>query len=151
MATTLMAAMQGARCFGGAGSLAVDDLFSGVQFVIDVEIFEYVRETIEAFSPHPDIVATDGLYEMLCDVALGHDEFYSHVDTAAKVRRLLPVSKRRPCEKLRSWLTHGTNIADRVRDECRQRIRDQAPFVLADDKHKELDKIYARAEAELAQ
>jgi len=90
--TALVSAMQGARIFGGAGNLAVDDLFSGVQLVVDVEIFEYVKEVIESFDPHPDIVTTEGLYEVLHDVATGREEFYSHPDTAARVRELLPVS-----------------------------------------------------------
>jgi len=49
---------------------------------------------------------------------LWQDAFYSHMDTAAKVRHLLPVSPRRPCEKLRSWMLHKKNIKDRIRDEC---------------------------------
>jgi len=149
MATTLIAAMQGARSFGGAGSLAVDDLFSGIQFVIDVEIFEYVKELIECFKPGPEIVTTDGLYEVLHDVATGKDEFYSHIDTAMRVRRLLPVSRRRPHEKLRSWMVHKQNMKDRVRDECLERIKHQEPFVLDKERYRELDKIYQAAEREL--
>lgn len=150
MATALTAAMQGARQFGGAGNLAVDDLFSGVQLVLDVEIFEYVKETIDCFCPHPDLMSTDGLYDMIRDVAEGQVEFYSHVDTAAKARRLLPVSKRRPCEKLRAWMVHGRNIKDRIRDECLERIKSQPPFELAEDKRRELARIYRKAEAVLA-
>jgi trimethylamine:corrinoid methyltransferase-like protein len=149
MATALVAAMQGARAFCGAGNLAVDDLFSGIQLVVDVEIFEYVRELIESFAPHPDILATEGLYEVLRQVALGQDEFYSHPDTAAKVRSLLPVSPRRPSEKLRAWLTHERTMKDLIREECRQRIRNQPPFALAEDRRRELERIYLRAQAEL--
>ena len=150
-ASALLAALQGARRFTGAGNLAVDDLFSGVQFGVDVEIFEYVKEAVQCFDPHPDLLTTDGLYEVLADVALGKAEFYSHMDTATRVRNLLPVSKRRPHEKLRTWMTHGRNMVDRVREECLERIRTQEPFVLAQDKRRELDKIYARAEAALAE
>ena len=38
MATGMMAALQGARSFTQLGNMCVDDLFSGVQFVIDVEM-----------------------------------------------------------------------------------------------------------------
>ena len=151
MGTSLVAAMQGARSFGGAGNLAVDDLFSGVQLAVDVEIFEYIKELIESFSPHPDILTTENLYEVLHDVATGKEEFYSHMDTATKVRNLLPVSKRRPSEKLRSWMMHEQNMKDRIRDECLQRIRDQEPFVLEEDKRKDLEKIYNDAEKKLAE
>ena len=151
MATSLVAAMQGARSFGGAGNLAVDDLFSGVQLAVDVEIFEYIKELIESFHPHPDILTTENLYEVLHDVATGDEEFYSHMDTATKVRNLLPVSKRRPSEKLRSWMIHKQNMKDRIRDECLQRIRDQEPFVLEEDKRRELEKIYLEAERKLVE
>mgnify|MGYP001405825308 CR=1 FL=1 len=150
MASALVAAMQGARVFCGAGNLAVDDLFSGVQLVIDVEIFEYVKEVVRSFSPHPDIVTLDGLYDVLRDTALGAEEFYSHPDTASKVRSLLPVSPRRPHEKLRSWLEHGQNMKDRAREECLERIRNQPPYTLDEHKRRELDNICARAEKELA-
>ena len=151
MATALMSAMQGARQFGGAGNLAVDDLFSGVQLVLDVEIFEYVKETIGCFSPHPDLMTTDGLYDVIRDVAEGRTEFYSHTDTAAKVRNLLPVSTRRPCEKLRAWMVHRRNIKDRIRDECLERIRNEPQFELAEDKRRDLERIYREAEVALAE
>ncbi len=148
--SALVSALQGARYFTGAGNLAVDDLFSGVQLVIDVEIFEYVKELVQSFSPHPDLVTMDGVYEVLQDVAMGTDEFYSHPDTAAKVRHLLPVSKRRPAEKLRAWMAHRQNLKERAREECIERIRTQPPFQLAAKQSAELETIYARAERELA-
>ena len=148
-AATLVAAMQGARHFGGAGNLAVDDLFSGVQLVLDVEIFEYVKDLIGAFDPHADLMSTDGLYETIRDVAEGRDEFFSHIDTARKVRNLLPVSKRRPHEKLRSWMMHEKSIKDRVREECLERIANQPPFELHADRKTELGRIYDAAEREL--
>lgn len=149
-ASALVSAMQGARHFTGAGNLAVDDLFSGVQLVIDVEVFEYVKETVQSFSPHPDLVTLDGVYEVLHDVATGADEFFSHPDTASKVRHLLPASRRRPAEKLRAWMTHRQNLKERAREECLERIRKQEPYQLAAKKSSELDAIYARAERELA-
>lgn len=149
-ATALAAAMQGARQFGGAGNLAVDDLFSGVQLVLDVEIFEYIREIINGFDPHPDLMDTEGLYETIRDVAEGREEFFSHIDTARKVRNLLPVSKRRPHEKLRSWMMHEQNTKDRVRDECLERIANQPRFELDPDKKSELQRIYDAAERELS-
>lgn len=149
MATMLIAAMQGARHFSGAGNLAVDDLFSGVGLLLDFEIFEYVKESIEAFTPSKEVVTTDGLYDVIRDVALGAEEFYSHPDTALKVRKLLPVSKRRPSEKLRSWMLHSKHLNDRLREECLECIRNQPPFELASDQKKELNKIYEKAQQAL--
>lgn len=149
MATGLTAALQGARSFSGAGNLAVDDLFSGVQLLLDVEIFEYIKETVESFSPHADLMSPDGLFDVIRDCAVGGDEFYAHPDTASKVRTLLPVSNRRPHQKLRSWMMDKKNIKDRLREECRERIRNQEPFQLDTARKQALEKIYSNAEKEL--
>lgn len=151
MATTLTAALQGARSFSGAGNLAIDDLFSGVQLILDVEIFEYVKELIEAFDPSPDLLTTEGVYEVLRDVGLRREEFYSHPDTAGKVRSLLPASDRRPHEKLRAWMVHRQDMKDRLRQEALDRVRQQEPFVLESERYEALERIYKKAETELTE
>jgi trimethylamine:corrinoid methyltransferase-like protein len=149
MASSLTAALQGARTFGGAGNLAVDDLFSGVQLLLDVEIFEYIRELAGSFSPQSDLMDTAGLYDLIREVAEGEAEFYAHPDTAGKVRHLMPVSKRRPAEKLRSWMLHHHNLKDRLREEALERIAGEPAFALDPAKRQELTRIYAAAEREL--
>ncbi len=149
MGVAMVAAMQGARRFGGAGNLCVDDLFSGTQLVIDVEIVDYVREVIESFDPHPDILSTDNLYETIESVCLGKELFISCDDTVRKFRNILPSSNRLIREKLASWLSHKKLLVDRAKEEAVERIRNQEPFHLTADKQKQLDEIYERAEAEL--
>jgi trimethylamine:corrinoid methyltransferase-like protein len=151
MATAMVAALQGARNFGGLGNLCVDDLFSGVQFVIDVEIVEYVREVVEAFNPHPDIVSMDGNFEMLRDVSLGKEHFLAHPDTAAKFRNILPSSDLLHREKLRSWLGHRKLLKDRAREEYLKRMENQPQFSLPAEKQKALDEIYKKAEEQLVE
>jgi len=48
---------------------------AGVQFVMDVEIVNYIRELVESFNPHPSILDTAGLYDVLKDVSLGQEQF----------------------------------------------------------------------------
>lgn len=152
MGVAMVAAFQGARSFSGAGSLCVDDLFSGVQFVLDLEIVRYIREVVEAFQPHPDLVSTEGLYELLRDVSLERDEFLSHPDTVARFRNILPSSGLIRREKLRSWLGHRKRLKDRAREECLDRIRSaEQKFHLPSDQQQALDRIYRAAEAELTQ
>ena len=128
----------------------MDDLFSGVQFVIDVEIVNYIREVIESFNPHPDIVSMDGIYEMLRDVSLGKEQFLSHPDTVRKFKNILPSSDLLRREKLRQWLSHKKILKDRAREECIKRIKSKdQQFCLPADIQKELDKIYKRAERNL--
>jgi len=149
MAVGLTAALQGCRTFQNAGTLCVDDLFSGTQFVIDMEIVSYIREVVESFNPHPDILNMEGLYEECRDVALGNETFISHPNTARRCRNIVPSSNRIVREKLRAFMAHRKTLKDRAREEALERIRTFEPYHLPDDKQKELDKIYARAEAEL--
>ena len=149
MGIAMMAALQGARSFGGLGNLCVDDLFSGVQFVIDVEIVDYIKETLQSFNPHPDVVSMDGIFDMLRDVSLGEEFLLAHPDTAAKFRNILPSSDLLRREKLRSWLGHKKLLKDRAREECVERIRNQPQFSLPSETQKALDEIYTRAEEEL--
>lgn len=149
MAQGLLGALQGARTFYYAGALCVDDLFSGVQFVMDVEMVHYIRQIVEAFNPHPDIINMEGLYEECREVTLGHDTFLSHPNTVKRFRNILPTSNRIVREKLQSWLSHRKTLADRARDEALDRIRNFEPYRLPAEKQRELDKIYARAEADL--
>lgn len=148
MATGLMAALQGARTFVYAGTLCVDDIYSGTQFVIDLEIVKYIRETIEAFDPHPDIIDIDGLYEECRDVALGKDTHISHINTVKKFRNIIPSSDLIVREKLQSWLKHKKLLKDRAREIAMDRIKNTEPYHLPDDKQQELDKIYERAKTE---
>lgn len=151
MATGLLAAMQGARSFGYAGVLCVDDVYSATQFIIDLEIVEYIREAIEAFNPHPDIINTDGLYEECKQAATGDDTFISSNNTAERFRHILPSSDLMVREKVRSWLGHRKLLKDRAREIALDRIRNADPFHLPDHKQKELNRIYERAEAALSQ
>ncbi len=149
-ANGLLGALQGARKFCYVGVLCVDDVYSGTQFVIDLEIVKYIREMIESFDPHPDILNIEGLYEECRDAALGQDTFLSHINTASRCRNILPSSDFFVREKLRPWLEHQTLMKDRAREIALDRIKNYKPFALAENKQKELDKIYNRAEKELA-
>ncbi|MFH0965010.1 MAG: trimethylamine methyltransferase family protein, partial [Planctomycetota bacterium] len=145
MAVGLLAALHGVRFFRGAGSLCVDDLYSPVQFIIDLEIFRYIRETVEAFRPHPDVLALDGLYEVCRDCVRGDDQFISHPDTVSRFRNVLPSLGLIRREKLRAWLAHREVLADRARAEAIERMKAPQTFHLPEDRQKELDRIYARA------
>ena len=148
---TLIGAMQGARSFHYAGALCVDDLFSPVQFVIDMEMIDYVRQVVEAFDPHPDIASIEGLYEECRDVSLDKDMFISHPNTVSRFRNILSDSKRMIREKLPSWFEHHKLLKDRAKEEAIERIKTFEPEPLPADKQKELDSIYQRALAELTE
>ena len=149
MASGLLGALQGCRQFGYAGVLCVDDVYSPAQFIIDLEIVNYIRETVDAFDPHPDIIETEGLYEECLEVARGGETFLSHPNTARRLRNVMPSSELLVREKLRSWMAHRRLLKDRARDIARERITAFEPFRLPEEKQRALDGIYARAEREL--
>jgi trimethylamine:corrinoid methyltransferase-like protein len=149
MATGLLGALQGARTFGYAGVLCVDDVYSGTQFVMDVEMVNYIREIVESFNPPPDIINMEGLYEECRDVSLGNDTFISHMNTVRRFRNILPSSDLLMREKLRSWMVHRKLFKDRARQVALERIRTFEPYHLPTEKQRELDRIYAKAEADL--
>jgi trimethylamine:corrinoid methyltransferase-like protein len=149
MASALTGALQGARIFSNAGNLCVDDLMSGVQLVIDMEIVAYIRELIESFEPAPDIVSMDGIRQAILDVAEGRDMFLSHATTAAMFRNIMPSSDLLQREKLRTWQAHQVSVKERARAVARERIRQHA-FRRPPEQLRELQRIYAAAEAGLA-
>ena len=149
MASGLLGALQGARTFGYAGVLCVDDVFSPVQFVIDVEIVDYIRETIQAFAPHRDVMQTAGLYDECRAVALGEDTFLSHPNTVHRFRNVLPSPHLIVREKLRPWLSHMSTLRDRAREEAIARIQAWVPCEMPADRGRQLESIYQRAQRAL--
>ena len=90
------------------------------------------------------------LYEVCRDCVRGDDQFISHPDTVARFRNVLPSCGLVRREKLRSWLAHKELLVDRAREEAIERMKTPQPFHLPEDKQKELDRIYCRAEESLA-
>lgn len=149
MAVALTAALQGCRSFDYAGTLCVDDVWSPTQFVIDLEIVDYVRDLVEAFDPHPDVIAVEGLYEECLAVARGGDTFLSHENTLSRFHNILSASKLLVREKLRSWMAHRRLLKDRARDLAIEKLKNAEPFRLPEDKHEALEKVYEKAREQL--
>ena len=63
-AHTLAAAMLGARIFTNAGLLAVDDIYSAEQVVIDYEIVQYVKRVCQGFSFDDAALAVSAIEEV---------------------------------------------------------------------------------------
>jgi trimethylamine:corrinoid methyltransferase-like protein len=148
MAAALTLALQGARSFSNVGNLCVDDLFSGVQLVIDMETVAYIRELVESFQPSPEVASMDGIYQAILDVANGKDMFLSHETTVSMFRKIMPSSPLFHREKLRSWQYHRTTVKERAKEIAKERIKSHA-FRRSDDQLRDLARIYAAAEREL--
>ncbi|MCM8822045.1 MAG: trimethylamine methyltransferase family protein [Candidatus Omnitrophica bacterium] len=147
-AAALTAALQGARTFTGAGNLCVDDLFSGVQLVLDVEIVNHIRELIESFCPDRSISTMNGMYQAIVDVAEKNDMFLSHESTVQLFRKIMPSSDVFHREKLRSWQAHRKTAKDRARAIAHERIR-KHDFHLEEKQMRELARIAKQAKKHL--
>jgi len=149
MASALVPVLQGARQITNVGNLCVDDLISGVQMVIDMEIVAYLRELVETFAPPPDITSMRGIRQAVVDVAEGRDMFLSHETTASMFRAIMPSSTLFRREKLRSWQANPVGVKERAREVAKERIRTHT-FRRSSDVMRELARIYEAAARDLA-
>lgn len=142
-AHTLAAALCGARVFTNAGLLAVDEIYSAEQVVIDYEIVQYVKRVCEGFEFDDAALATDAIEEVGPG---GH--FLGHETTLNQYRQATWDPALFTHTTLQQWLGRGGDeLPERARQIARERIALQ-DVILADDKRRELERIYRRAEAD---
>lgn len=143
MANTLAAGLQGARIFTNAGLLAIDEIFSGEQLVIDYEIVQYVRRVLEGFEFDTPSLGQD----VIRDAAYS-GRYIEHDSTLENFRGAW-VPTLFEHSSLGVWQRNGSkSLRDRAREVAVERIRSHS-YRLPDDVQKELDLIYGRAEREI--
>ena len=142
-AHTLAAALLGARIFTNAGLLAVDDIYSAEQVVIDYEIVQYVRRVCQGFEFDEEALAIAAIEEVgPGGNFLGHDTTLQHYREATWDPALFTHST------LQQWQGKGgPELAARARQIARQRIAGQ-DYILPTEKRRDLDAIYQRAQRE---
>jgi trimethylamine--corrinoid protein Co-methyltransferase len=142
MSQMTLAAACGARHFSGAGALSLDEVFSAEQLVVDCEMRDHVERLVRGASLNCDPEAAAG------EVAEGMDGGFLGMDSTARLYRgiywLPRIFERR---SFSGWYQAGM---PRVHGTAREFVREQLgkhDFRLPDDVSRELDAIYARAEA----
>jgi trimethylamine--corrinoid protein Co-methyltransferase len=139
-AHTLAAALAGARMFTCAGLLAVDEIFSAEQLVIDNEIVQYARRVCEGYELSDRTLAVDAIEEVGPG---GH--FLEHETTLSHYREATWEPGLFIHTSLRQWEERGCQIlADRARAIARQRIADHG-YELDPEVQRDLEAIYRRA------
>ncbi len=135
------AALAGARIFTNAGLLAVDEIYSGEQVVIDHEIVQYARRVCQGFEVNDETLAVPAIEE----VALGAGNFLEHPTTLAHHRQATWDPSLFVHSTMRQWQEKGMpDIVRQARAIARQRIA-QADYVLDAAARRELDRIFERA------
>lgn len=142
-AHTVAAALAGARTFTCAGLLAVDEIYSAEQVVIDYEIVQYARRVCRGFELSDETLAVAAIEEMgEGGNFLGHESTLAHYRQATWEPDLFTHTT------LRQWQERGSReLAERAREIARRRIA-QHEYLLADDKRRQLAAIYDRAARE---
>ena len=143
MAHTMAAALAGARIFTCAGLLAVDEIYSPEQIVMDYELVQYVRRFCQGFDFSDAALAIEAIEE----VGVGGN-FLGHDTTIGAYRGATWEPDLFTHTTLRQWQERGaSDVAARAREMARQRIA-QHEYLLDADKRRDLEAIYQRAASE---
>jgi trimethylamine--corrinoid protein Co-methyltransferase len=141
---TLAAALAGAQYFTNAGVLAVDEIYSPEQVIIDIEIVQYVRRVLTGLEFSEEAVGLDAIKE----VGIGGN-FLIHPTTLSRYRDALWNPALFEHSMLNNWKEKGaTSLRDRAREIARKKIA-QHMYELSGDIQRDLNEIWAHAQKTL--
>jgi trimethylamine--corrinoid protein Co-methyltransferase len=145
MAGMMASALFGTRFFTGAGRLSLDEVFSAEQLVIDCEMRDHVQRLIAGVDVECDVEAC------VAEAAAGTEGGFLGLETTARAYRqtywLTTLFER---GSLAEWLAgDGADVSRRAKDVARESLA-RHDYELAPDLRRELDRIHARAERDLA-
>jgi|GEM_PF-430659 len=138
-------ALLGARWFGYAGTLSLDEVFSPEQCLYDVEIKDHVQRIVQGIDGHCDPE------RCLRDVreALKERGFVALDTTLEEYRSVYWFPKLFERQFLAAWQGEGSvTIRERAHEMIRE-LLDKHDYELESELRSELDRILARARAEL--
>jgi trimethylamine--corrinoid protein Co-methyltransferase len=136
-----LGASLGARRFGCAGTLSLDEIFSPEQLLLDCEIRDWVQRAAQGLWMGEGVVD-----DWLAEIQDGVERSFMALDSTLdyyKVHTWYP--QRFDRGAIGPWLTKGQpRLSDGLRDEVRRRIAAH-DFELASDKRREIERIYQAA------
>jgi len=138
-----LGAFLGARHFGSAGTLSLDDVFSPTQLLIDCEIRDWVQRAIQGVWLGEEAV-DDWLAEIQGGLRRG---FMMSDSTVDHYKRHVWYPQRFERRAVGSWLAEGQpRLSERLKDEVRRRIA-MHDFELDADHRQQIEQIYQAAHA----
>lgn len=137
---TMAAALAGARIFTNAGLLAIDEIFSAEQAVIDAEIVEHCRAVCQPLRFDQETLAVEAIEEVgVGGSFVSHDSTLDHWQETAD----RPVLFQRP--SFSQWLQAGRpSLRERARARARELISGHS-YALPEEVTRELDRIVEHA------
>lgn len=136
-----LGAFLGARRFGCAGTLSLDDVFSPQQLLVDCEIRDWVQRAIQGVW-----LGEEALDDWLAEIQAGLQRGFMGLDsTLDHYKRHVWYPQRFERRAIGPWLAEGQpHLSDRLRDEVRRRIATH-DFELDTDKRRQIERIYQAA------
>ena len=136
-----LGAFLGARHFGSAGTLSLDDIFSPVQLLADCEIRDWVQRAVQGVWLDEEAV-DDWAAEVQSGIRQGFMMLDSTLD---HYKRHVWYPRHWERRGGGPWLAEGQpRLADRLREEVRRRIAAHE-FELDADRRREIERIYQAA------
>lgn len=140
-AHTLAAAMMGARIFTAAGLLAVDEIYSAEQLVIDHEIVQHVAHVCQGLEFSDETLAV----KTITEVGPAPANFLGHETTLASFRAATWRPELFTHTTMRQWQERGNpSVVGQARHIARRLIA-QHDYTLDADRRRALDEIYEHA------
>ncbi len=139
----LFQALNGVRKFGAVGQLCVDEVFSPLQAVLDIQILKYVKRVLADFNGSWDEEAD---YMSILREGIADGTFMGHDTTVENFRKFYSYDHLFKYCNLNSWRSDGMKgLEDDAREELK-RIVDSHDFELDDAKKAEIARIYSEGE-----
>lgn len=142
MASMIFYAMMGGRHFTGAGTLALDEVFSPEQFIYDFEMKNYVNRFIKGLDSNCNLERT------VSEVREGiSNRSFAYLESTVNLHRSVYWYPRVLNRKsLRTWQNAGSpKDKERVKEIVREKIKSHE-YLIEPELRKEIEKMYKRAE-----
>ncbi|MEW6360453.1 MAG: trimethylamine methyltransferase family protein [Planctomycetota bacterium] len=142
---TLFAIMGGARSFGSLATLAVADVGSIVQLMLDVEMMQYFQRLLDGVQVDEERLAE----EVICEVSPTGARFMEHEHTFKYFREELFSPELADRRVAGAWIDDPTSMTDRARAKAK-RLIESAPnrCPLSEADQRAIHRILAEADRE---
>lgn len=139
----LFQAMWGARRFSSVGQLSVDEVYSPVQAVLDLEILRYAKRLYSGANAGMFAPAEDTL-EILRQ-GVEEQGFLAHPTTFENFRDFFGLDRMAQASFLSEWKGTGSKPLEALAWEQGQKLLAEYEFSLPPERHKEVMKLYQTA------
>ncbi|KKR03972.1 MAG: hypothetical protein UT30_C0015G0008 [Candidatus Uhrbacteria bacterium GW2011_GWF2_39_13] len=144
----LAGALGGAKSFSNLGNLACDDINSVEQFVIDLDIIEFVKNHISSIGMLDDMLSLGSAYDTIKANVVDRIDFLMTDETLGDFKKFIKEEYLFDYKKAQQWEKESRNLICRASERARDLIR-KHDYVCDQDRLKEIDNIYRKAEKEL--